>query len=418
MMTGTRTTTTNTNHYFGVLVLVAALAASLLLTQAQKPAQASTTFSVNLSDDRSDANPGDGTCSVVNFGAFCSLRAAIEEANAVPGADTITFDIPAPDVATVSPDSPLPTITDQVTIDGYTQTGASPNTLQKGTNAVLKVELNGAEAGAADGLNIDAGGSGSVLRGLAINRFSNEGIFISGGTVTNVKIEGNFVGTDPSGMVALPNHGDGIEMDASNSVVGGSLPAQRNLISGNDVEGLSVSGDAKNVKVKGNLIGTQADGVSALGNLFNGVDISDGSVGVSILSNSIFSNGRLGIDLGVDGRTTNDPADPDAGANGLQNFPVISSATNASGKTTVKGKLNSRPDAGYLIQFFSNPSGTNEGRRLIGEKSVTTDGSGNASFTFSPATTVAVGQTITATATRTSTGNTSEFSVPRKVVAS
>lgn len=289
--------------------------------------------------------------------------------------------------------------------------------MARGTNANLLIELNGADAGSGDGLSIDAGGSGSLIKGLVINRFSNQGIDVSSPSdaQTNVKIEGNFVGTDPTGMAALPNRGDGIEMDASNSVVGGSTPAKRNLISGNDVDGLSVS-VAKDVRVEGNLVGTKADGVGALGNGFNGVDVCC-SVGASILRNSIYSNDQLGIDLGVDGRTPNDLGDADTGANALQNFPVLSSAKTVSGKTTIKGKLNSRSNAGYLIQFFSNPSG-DEGKMFIGQKSVTTDDSGNASFTFTPSSVVKVGQTITATATKDSNSNTSEFSAPRTVASS
>lgn len=71
----------------------------------------------------------------------------------------------------------------------------------------------------------------------------------------------------------------------------------------------------------------------------------------------------------------------------------------------------------YLIQFFSNPSG-NEGQKFIGQKSVTSDASGNATFTFSPASKVAVGRAITATATNENTGDTSEFSTPKKVASS
>lgn len=163
-------------------------------------------------------------------------------------------------------------------------------------------------------------------------------------------------------------------------------------------------------------MGTRADGVGALGNGFNGVDVAGGSIGVSLLGNAIFSNSQLGIDIGVDGRTLNDPGDTDTGANNLQNFPVLASARKASGKTTIKGRLNSSPDKTFTVQFFSNPPGTDEGKTFIGQKVVTTDGGGTVSFTFSPTSTVALGQAITATAT--GAGNTSEFSAPRAVTAS
>jgi hypothetical protein len=147
------------------------------------------------------------------------------------------------------------------------------------------------------------------------------------------------------------------------------------------------------------------------------VGILDDADGNRILSNSIFSNGGIGIDLGANGPTANDPGDPDTGSNRLQNFPVLSSAKTISGTTTIEGTLNSRPRELYTIQFFSNPSG-DEGQTFIGQKVVSTDASGNATFSFSPTTAVAVGRQITATATRNSTGDTSEFSAARQVTAS
>jgi CSLREA domain-containing protein len=405
------------------------LAAGLLLaamliagTVAAIPAQAATTFTVNSTADTPDASLAGAACDTDLFtgGDQCTLRAAIQQANATSGADAVSFAIPGTGVKTIAVGSTgngaLPTIADQVSINGYSQPGASTNTLAKGTNARLVMELNGSAAGSADGLEIGAGGGGSVIKGLVINRFSNQGIDVLSDAPTNVRIEGNFVGTDPSGTTALPNRGDGIEMDASDSAVGGSTPAKRNLISGNDVDGLSISGDAKEVRVEGNLVGTKADGIGALANLFNGVDVEGGTTGASILGNSIFSNGQLGIDLGVNGRTLNDLGDADAGANGLQNFPVLTSAKTGSTATTITGKLNSKPNKTYNVQFFSNPSG-NEGKKFVGQKSVTTDGSGNVPFTFKPASKVAKGRTITATATDPA-GNTSEFSAPRTVAAS
>lgn len=75
-------------------------------------------------------------------------------------------------------------------------------------------------------------------------------------------------------------------------------------------------------------------------------------------------------------------------------------------------------EAAFTIQFFSNPSSTNDGKKFIGQKSVTTDASGNATYTFSPVSKIPVGQTITATATNASTHDNSEFSAPRKVITS
>lgn len=135
-----------------------------------------------------------------------SLRQAILDANAAPGADLIDFNIPGAGVQTIAPASGLPTITDPVTIDGYTQPGASPNTLAVGNDAVLRIELDGSGAGhAAYGLRIFGGNS--TVRGLVINRFANDGIWLW--SQANV-IEGNFVGIDPTGTQGQGNRFSGI----------------------------------------------------------------------------------------------------------------------------------------------------------------------------------------------------------------
>ncbi|MDQ3546245.1 MAG: CSLREA domain-containing protein [Verrucomicrobiota bacterium] len=92
------------------------------------------TFVVN-----NNVDPGNGICDAVG----CTLREAIDAANANPGADIINFSIFGAGVKTITPTSALPTITEAVTIDGYTQPGAAENTLATGNNAVLLVELNG-----------------------------------------------------------------------------------------------------------------------------------------------------------------------------------------------------------------------------------------------------------------------------------
>jgi hypothetical protein len=84
------------------------------------------------------------------------------------------------------------------------------------------------------------------------------------------------------------------------------------------------------------------------------------------------------------------------------------------GKTTIKGTLNSKPNDLFVLEFYSNPSG-NEGKKFIGQTSVKTDASGNVSFTFKPANAVSAGQSVTATATRPTSRDTSEFSALRKV---
>ena len=383
-----------------------------------------------------------------------SLRQAILDANANPGADTIVFNIPGAGVQTISPTSALPTITDAVMIDGYTQPGASPNTDPNGFNGTLLIELDGENAGPSSGLRIAAGSS--TVRGLVINRFmlsgqndpEGNGIFLE--SLGGNHIEGNFLGTDPSGTLARPNTNTGVFVRSPNNTIGGVSPGARNVISGNApydgayVSAAFVPGLTDGTVIEGNFIGTQADGIAPLGNARNGVTIThdsalttvggasagagnriafngDEGVGVhatgtgnAIRSNSIFANGALGIDLNGDGPTPNDSLDTDTGPNDYQNFPIIQSVTNGA-TTHIVGKLDSTPATTFDLDFYANPACSNfpreflEGQTYLGSSQVTTDGSGHATFDVTLPVATEAGARISATATDPS-GNTSEFS--------
>jgi hypothetical protein len=152
---------------------------------------------------------------------FGSLRKAIRDANAVPGADTIIFQIPGSGVHTITPPVELPEITDTLTIDGYTQSGASSNTQQTGSNAILTIELNGASAGGfATGLLIKA--PDCFIRGLVINRFNNAILFQHDGGQNGV-VSGCFIGTNAAGTVALPNIIGIYFGDSPGNLIGGCL---------------------------------------------------------------------------------------------------------------------------------------------------------------------------------------------------
>ncbi len=434
-----------------VTVLLAPL--GMLLDAKQAHAE---TFVVNSKQDFSDVDPGDGVCDTIDVQLLnpCTLRGAIQEANEFPGADTIEFDIPLSGMQTIKPGVQLPTVTAPATIDGYTQGPASENTLAQGNNAVLRIELDGSDATGSlpDGLVISA--SNSVVRGLVINRFGGEGIQLSG---SNNKVEGNFVGTDSSGLgtnVGPQDPGNKlsgviIAQGTTGNIVGGTTPESHNIISANSGAGVRISSSSSSNSVQGNFIGIAKNG-GLLGNSRSGVEIVEasdntvggntagasntiagngggfsggngvtvvgaGAAGNRILRNSITANEDLGIDLSNaglgDGVTPNDPKDPDAGANGLLNFPVLTSATSSGNETTINGKLNSKPNKNFVLRFFSNPpTDPTEGKNYIGQKTVSTNQNGNTgTFTFKPANKVGAGAPITATATD-SQGNTSEFS--------
>ena len=201
----------------------------------------------------STADPGTGGCTA----AECTLREAIVAANSNPtSAGTISFNIPGPGPHTITPLMALPGVTRNVTIDATSQPGY--------TNRPV-VELNGSLAGVSPGLTlVGSGGVGqSVVKGLAVNRFRLSGIDVR--SSANF-LRANYVGTDTTGTLALGN-GGGVNVEGSSNTIGGTATADRNLISGNNGEGLRISGTAaSNNVVQGNFIGTDASGNLPLGN--------------------------------------------------------------------------------------------------------------------------------------------------------
>src|SRR5207302_9212999 len=132
----------------------------------------------------------------------------------------------------------------------------------------------------------------------------------------------------------------------------------------------------------------------------------------AIRGNNIFYNGGLGIDLGDDGVTPNDPQDPDPGPNNFQNFPVLTSVTLSGSTATISGTLNSTPLSQFVIDFFASqiwdPTTYGEGQKYLGSTTVTTDAAGNATFTATVSGVPSGFNYFAATATDAS-GNTSEF---------
>ncbi len=160
------------------------------------------------------------------------------------------------------------------------------------------------------------------------------------------------------------------------------------------------------------------DGNEIAGNLRTAVNIANAFSGVRISGNSIHDNGGLGIDLitaaFLEGVTPNDPLDPDAGGNGLQNFPLLTLAQSSATHTSVGGTLNSSRSASFSVEFFASPScdstGHGEGQLFLGSTTVVTDASGNAVFSAALPVSAPAGWYVTATAIREPSGSTSEFS--------
>ena len=200
-----------------------------------------------------------------------TLRQAILDANANPGADTIAFNIIGTGPHTIAPATSLPAITEAVTIDGYTQSGSSPNTnpVGQGLNAVLMIEIAGTGT-SGNGLVVEA--INVTIRGLAINRFSLdqvEGSFFE--LHSNLVVEGCFIGSSPDGLLGYDGGGGGGGITAEHPGVriGGLTPAQRNLISHSSLsieEGVA----------QGNLVGTDIGGLRRMPGMpldYAGIDV-------------------------------------------------------------------------------------------------------------------------------------------------
>ncbi len=283
-----------------------------------------------------------------------SLRQAILDANANPGVDTIDFSISGSGVQTITPTSQLPTITDPVTIDGTSQSGYAAgqpiieldgsqagnsigllfqiggNTVEGlvicnfaqfgivldgstdlGHGNIIKANFIGTDSSGTQSRPNGAGillfhssqnliggldANGKLVAGNLISGNSQSGIEILDRLSTGNHIEGNFIGTDISGLSSLGNGLDGVFLGAaqfgnlqqdgfasgdfvSNFVVASQVfdPNARNIISGNMENGVYILGGSQN-QVQGNYIGLGADGETRVPNDEDGVRIEDASL--------------------------------------------------------------------------------------------------------------------------------------------
>ncbi len=367
---------------------------------------------------------------------------------------------------------------DGISIDGASGTiviGNYIGTNAQGTAAVgnsgdgVAIQLDG---GVTPSTNTTVGGTSTAERNVISGNAANSAqglanVRIRGAGTTGSVLVGNYIGTDYTGAVALANPRDGIVIDegALNNTIGGAVSGAGNVISGSTNNGIRVQGTYSYAAgdvlatIYGNRIGTNAAGTAALANGQSGIFV-DGSSGtavtapqriaiggtganqgntiafntqdgvavtvnasrVTIVGNSIYSNGSaagdLGIDLAANGVTNNDgtgPYDGDTGPNTLQNFPAFSAVTTDGTTLTVSGRLDSIASTTYTIHFYASTaidaSSHGEGQRYLGSTTVLTNASGTVLFNSVPiSAVVAPGEWVSMTATDPS-GNTSEFSV-------
>ncbi len=255
------------------------------------------TLTVNNTGDGADITPGNGICETGTGTGICTLRAAIQEANALGGANTINFGI-GTGARTIAPASALPFINVPVTLNAQTQPGYAGNPI---------IELNGSGVPAGNNaLEINA--NSCTVRGLVINRFAasgglgGAGIRFLGTSAFGI-IENNYIGTNLGGTGALGNGGGGILLVNTGSFgkIGGSTASARNVISGNTGPGISIGVNSSNT-VSGNYIGTDATGMVSLGNTGIGITAnSNNTIGGPGVGNLISGNGSHGVEVQGDG---------------------------------------------------------------------------------------------------------------------
>jgi titin len=231
--------------------------------------------------------------------------------------------------------------------------------LSRGSNNVVQGNIIGTDVTGTEALgngsgpfiqSQDSGTIGGTVSGAG-NLISGNlvfGILLNG--VGNLLVQGNTIGTDITGTKALGDGNFGIEMyGATNTTIGGTTAGARNLISGNQGDGILMAQFISGSVVEGNYIGTDATGTKALGNAANGVEITGGSsqntVGGTVAGagNLISGNGQNGVLL------DQSPSGAQVGGNFVQGNLI---GTNATGTGALGNGANGVEISGIGNQQF------------------------------------------------------------------
>jgi hypothetical protein len=328
-------------------------------------------------------------------------------------------------------------VTDALTIDGFTQPGASPNTTPVGapSDAQIMIEIDGSQFGSPPGFQLV--GSNCTLRGLSMFGLYTD-VTVTG---SNAVIEGNYLGFRADGQPYPFNPGHGVIVQGPNCRIGGASAAARNVQGGmsSGVQILAASG----AQVYGNYIGISPGLATAWQNvigvwLLNGasgakigsgaltltpdhqeaniiandadavVMQGTGTVNNMVIGNSLFATSYDGIDLGYDGPTYNDRNDADTGPNNLENQPDISSISATQINGSMLQRVVNMPV--YVHLYASSSCGGSAGRgNAVTYLGGVVLGAIDDFFSFPLAQPLAPGTRITSTATDLN-GNTSELS--------
>ncbi len=216
------------------------------------------------------ADPGDGTCNP----SECTLREAITTANGNPGPDSISFGIAGAGPHVIEPVTPLPLIIESVDIEGETQPGwaGTPVVVIDGSSATLIDP---------DAVGLKVEGGFTTISELSIINFGTAAIHC-GIIPTACVIVGNYLGVDPTGAAGPNGSGVLLDNDANGSVVGGTVPDGRNIISSNVYDGIGIGYVPGHVSVadifiQGNFIGLSP----------SGVPVGNGVFGIAVASSNV-----------------------------------------------------------------------------------------------------------------------------------
>ena len=313
-----------------------------------------------------------------------SLRAAIESANTTAAHDFITFNIPGPGPHAIFLASTLE-ILNPLTIDGYTQPGASANSAATGSNAQLKIVIDGSftqpdRFGALRDVLFEAH-YGSTLRGIAFVRGRGATIAISANSGDHT-FTGNFVGLETDGVTPA-NSGNAFVIDGEFNRIGGTTRAERNLFVTRNAIQIGGSAAVRNV-IRGNLFGTDrfeqpltvagnptaitiyggsgynrvgaysTDVPNVFANQFTAVALP-ASAGVG---NEVAGNVYRGVTRPLDASWSgNDAFDADTGPNERMNTPQITRAViDVIGDFAVDGQLHSLPNSEFRFALYAADS--------------------------------------------------------------
>jgi hypothetical protein len=211
---------------------------------------------------------GTFTVTNTNDSGAGSLRQAITDASGAGGTNNIQFTIPASGVQTITLATELPDLGSNITLDGYTQPGASANTLGVGDNAVILIRI---ECGNLSPV-LRVAGTGSRVRGLCFAHGGGTILLLSG---SNNFVTGNFIGIDTDGATGVAGFA-AVSITGSGNTIGGTTPDTRNLLSGT---GNGVFFEGGNTTIQGNYFNLNAAGTALVG---NSTDAIGGDTGVGI----------------------------------------------------------------------------------------------------------------------------------------